>query len=117
MAGGLVEAQQAVVLHDDALRQGCAERVEVHIVLAVVVQEAEHRVAADVTERVTAGRGPGPAVEEGERTALEHRVLEGRPGLDAAYVEVEVALVAPVSELVADLPAAVALEQRAARGY
>jgi hypothetical protein len=44
-------------------------------------------------------------------------VLEDRRSSGAAYVEVEVALLAPVPSLVAaDLLAAVALEQRAAGG-
>jgi len=99
------------------LRQDCAERVDVEVVLAAVVQEAEHLVAADVAARNTAWRAPGTAAEESERTTLEHRMLEARRRLGAAWVEVEVALLAPVSDLVADLPAPVALEQSAARGY
>jgi hypothetical protein len=56
-------------------------------------------------------------VEQGQRAALEHGVLEDRWCSGAAYVEIEVALLAPVRALVAaDLLAAVALEQRAAGG-
>lgn len=82
VAGGPAEVQHTAVVLHDALREHGARRVEVEVVLEVVVEEAEHLVAAHVAPRNGAWLGPRTevtAVEEGERTALEHRVLEGRP--------------------------------------